>query len=77
MTSTTHETPAPPVRALNQRRAQLEHRVAYYSAAVEAANGEDPCLGRELDATSSLLAQVRAELARLWADGADAADRPR
>ena len=52
------------VRALDERRTELEHRVEQYSAAVRDSNGPDPSLGRELDAVSSLLAQVRAELSR-------------
>ena len=57
------------IRALEERRAQLERRVEHYGAAVRECDGHDPSLGRELDAASSLLAQVRAELARLQADG--------
>lgn len=52
------------VRALDERRTELEHRVEQYTAAVRGSNAPDPSLGRELDAASSLLAQVRAELAR-------------
>lgn len=50
------------VHALDDRQAQLEHRVEHYSAAVRDSDGHDPSIGRELDAASSLLAQVRAEL---------------
>lgn len=53
------------VRTLEERRAQLELRVKDYSVAIRDCMGDDPSLGRELDATSSRLAQVRAELARL------------
>ena len=63
------------VRALDERRAQLEHRVDQYTAAVRASNGDHPSLGRELDAASSTLAQVRAELARLARDRAASAER--
>lgn len=48
------------IRALEERRAQLEHRVAHYGSAVRECDGHDPPLGRELDAASSLLAEVRA-----------------
>jgi len=58
------------IRALEERRAQLEDRVERYGAGVRECGGHDPSLGRELDATSSLLAQVRAELALLHADPA-------
>lgn len=59
------------IRSLEQRRAQLEQRVARYDSAIRDCNGHDPSLGRELDAASSRLAQVRAELrARLSADDA-------
>lgn len=58
------------IRALEERRAQLEHTVEHYGAAVSECDGHDPSVGRELDAASSLLAQVRAELALLHADGA-------
>ena len=58
------------IRALEERRAQLEHRVEHYGAAVRDCDGHDPSLGRELDAACSRLAQVRAELALLRADGA-------
>jgi hypothetical protein len=67
MTTTTalQDTRDVQIRALRQRQAQLEHRVEHYRAAVPAANGPDPCLGRELDGARSLLAQVHAELAVL------------
>ena len=58
------------MRALEERRAQLKHRVEQYGAAVRECDGHDPPLGRELDAASSRLAQVRAELALLRADRA-------
>jgi exonuclease VII small subunit len=56
------------VLTLEERQAQLEHRVEQYESAVHASEGCDPSLGRELDASCSLLAQVRAELALLLAD---------
>ena len=62
----THDTQ---LRALNARRAQLEHRVRHYSTAVRESDGDDPCLGRELDASRSLLAQVHTELALLLRQG--------
>lgn len=59
------------IHSLEQRRAQLEQRVTRYNTAMRDCNGHDPSLGRELDAASSRLAQVRAELrARLSADAA-------
>jgi len=57
------------VRSLEQRQAQLEQRLERYDAAIPDCNGHDPSLGRERDAASSLLAQVRAELARLAPGG--------
>ena len=57
------------IRSLEERRAQLEHRVEHYDGALRDCNGHDPSLGRELDAASSRLAQLRAELARLADDG--------
>lgn len=56
------------VRSLARRQAQLERRLERYDAAIPDCNGHDPSLGRERDAASSLLAQVRAELAALAPD---------
>ena len=56
------------VRTLKERRAQLEVRVARLSVAIRDSHGRQPWLGRELDASSSQLAQARAELTRLRAD---------
>ncbi|MDP2710013.1 MAG: hypothetical protein Q8O56_02220 [Solirubrobacteraceae bacterium] len=53
------------LRALEQREAQLELRVARCRAALRAGEQPNPSLGRELDGTRSLLAQVHAELATL------------
>ena len=52
------------VRILEARKAQLEARVEELDAAVRAGEGHDPSHGRELDDVSSLLAQLRAEIAR-------------
>lgn len=54
----------PQVRILEARRAQLETRVEALDATLRAGEGHDPSHGRELDDASSLLAQVRAEMAR-------------
>lgn len=58
----------PQARTLEARKAQLESRVEELDAAVRAGEGHDPSHGRELDDVSSLLAQVRAEIARLRGD---------
>lgn len=58
----------PHVRTLAARKAQLETRVQELDAAVRAGAGHDPSHGRELDDVSSLLAQVRAEIARRRGD---------
>lgn len=58
----------PHVRNLEARRAQLESRVEELDAAVRAGEGHDPSHGRELDDVNSLLAQVRAEIARRRGD---------
>jgi len=58
----------PQARTLEARKAQLESRVEELDAAVRACEGHDPSHGRELDDVSSLLAQVRAEIARLRGD---------
>jgi hypothetical protein len=73
MTNTLQDAGDVQIRALRERQAQLEHRVEHYSAAVPAAHGHDPCLGRELDGARSLLAQVVAELAVLQAQDPDPA----
>jgi hypothetical protein len=73
MTSALQDTRDVQIRALRERQAQLEHRVEHYSAAVPTVNGQDPCLGRELDGARSLLAQVHAELAVLQAQAHDCA----
>jgi outer membrane murein-binding lipoprotein Lpp len=73
MTLTMHDTHDSHVRALDARQAQLELRIERCSAAIRAANGDDPSLGRELDAATSLLAQVRAELALRLGDATAAA----
>ena len=72
VTLTTHDTHDAQVRALDARHTQLERRVEHHDAAIRDADGHDPSLGRELDAASSLLAQVRAELALLRDDDPEA-----
>lgn len=73
MTSTLHDSHPSHVHALDARQAQLELCVERCSVAIRAANGHDPSIGRELDAATSRLAQVRAELALLHDDTTAAA----
>lgn len=56
------------IQALRARHAHLEKRAARCYAALRDSEGRSPSLGRELDAVSATLAQVRAELARLTDD---------
>ncbi len=66
-TQTPHPIADRRIHSLDERQSQLEQRVARFSAAVRDCKGHNPPLGRELDAASSRLAQVRAERARLLA----------
>ncbi|MGH2942977.1 MAG: hypothetical protein ACRDLN_09450 [Solirubrobacteraceae bacterium] len=53
------------IRALHQRQEQLERHLERCRAAVDARPAPNPSVGRELNDTSSSLAKVRGELARL------------
>ena len=53
------------IRALHHRRQQLEQHLQRCAAASHGRRAPNPSVGRELDDTRSVLAKVRADLARL------------